>query len=199
MMLVEETPVPLAALPVAEFKAHLRLGSGFAEDDVQDAVLESFLRAALAAVEARTGKILIERAFSWTLQDWRDAAGQVLPVAPVSAVSALVLIDRLGVETVVPADSYRLAADTHRPRLCPVSVLLPAVPMGGTVRIEMVAGFGPGWSDLPADLAQAVLMLAAHYYEYRHDTALKGGCMPFGVTSLLDRYRPLRITAGARQ
>lgn len=199
MMLVEETPVPLAALPLDGFKAHLRLGSGFAEDDVQEAVLESFLRAAMAAVEARTGKILIERAFSWTLQDWRDAEGQVLPVAPVSAVSAVVLIDRLGVETVVPADSYRLAADTHRPRLCPVSALLPPVPTGGTVRVEMVAGYGAAWSDLPADLAQAVLMLAAHYYEYRHDTALSGGCMPFGVTSLLERYRPLRISAGAQR
>jgi uncharacterized phiE125 gp8 family phage protein len=63
----------------------------------------------------------------------------------------------------------------------------------------MVAGYGAAWSDLPADLAQAVLMLAAHYYEYRHDTALSGGCMPFGVTSLLERYRPLRISAGAQR
>ncbi|MDX1779807.1 MAG: head-tail connector protein [Thalassovita sp.] len=199
MMLVEETPVPLAALPVAEFKVHLRLGSGFAEDDVQDVVLESFLRAAMAAVEARTGKILVERPFSWSLQDWRDAAGQVLPVAPVKAVTAVFLVDRLGVETSVPAESYRLEPDTHRPRLCPVSSLLPMVPTGGSVRVEFTAGYGPGWSDLPADLVQAVLMLAAHYYEYRHDTALRGGCMPFGVTSLLERYRAVRIHAGAGQ
>ena len=56
MMLIEETAVPLAALPLAEFKAHLRLGTGFADDDIQDPVLESFLRAAMAAIEARTGK-----------------------------------------------------------------------------------------------------------------------------------------------
>ena len=39
MMLVEETSVPADVLPVAGFKAHLRLGSGFSDDAVQDAVL----------------------------------------------------------------------------------------------------------------------------------------------------------------
>jgi uncharacterized phiE125 gp8 family phage protein len=63
MMLIEETTVPDAALPVAEFKAHLRLGTGFGDDALQDPVLRSFLRAAMAAIEARTGKVLITRPF----------------------------------------------------------------------------------------------------------------------------------------
>ena len=62
-MLIEETAVSPAALPLAEFKAHLRLGTGFADDDIQDPVLESFLRAAIAAIEGRTGKMLLERIF----------------------------------------------------------------------------------------------------------------------------------------
>jgi uncharacterized phiE125 gp8 family phage protein len=45
-------------------------------------------------------------------------------------------------------------------------------------------------------MGQAALMLAAHYYDNRHDTALGPGCMPFGVTALLERYRPLRLSAG---
>jgi len=52
---------------------------------------------------------------------------------------------------------------------------------------------------MPADLAQAVLMLAAHYYEFRSDTSLGQGCMPFGVTSLIERYRTVRIFAGSGQ
>ena len=58
-MLIEETEVPADALPVEDFKAHLRLGRGFSGDSVQDAVLDSFLRAALSAIEGRTGKALI--------------------------------------------------------------------------------------------------------------------------------------------
>ena len=50
--------------------------------------------------------------------------------------------------------------------------------------------------DLPADLGQAVLLLAAHYYEFRHETQLGDGCMPFGVTSLIERYRTVRVFAG---
>ena len=199
MMLIEETPVPLAALPVAEFKEHLRLGSGFAEDNLQDPVLESFLRAAMAAIEARTGKILIAREFSWTLTAWRDPMGQALPVAPVNTILELVLIDRLDVEAVVGPELYKLEADMQRPRLKPMGALLPSVPTGGSVRVRFDAGFGAAWGDLPADLGQAVLLLAAHYYEYRHETGLGDGCMPFGVTSLIERYRTVRLLGGTAQ
>jgi len=196
MMLVEETQVPLTALPVADFKSHLRLGSGFAEDSVQDAVLESFLRAAIAAVEARTGKVLIERQFSWTLSHWRDASGQILPVSPVGQVLSVTVLDRAGAETVIDPADYVLHQETQRPRLCPLSGRMPAIPTGGAVCVRFLAGYGSGWSDLPNDLAHAVMMLAAHYYEYRHETALSGRCMPFGVTSLLERYRTVRVFAG---
>ena len=41
------------------------------------------------------------------------------------------------------------------------------------------------------------MLLASHYYEYRDETALSQGCMPFGVTSLIARYRPIRLGLGA--
>jgi uncharacterized phiE125 gp8 family phage protein len=198
MMLIEETAVPQAALPLAEFKAHLRLGTGFADADVQDPVLESFLRAAIAAIEARTGKILIAREFSWTISRWRDPEGQPLPVAPVTAVTGLTLRDRADdAEEIAPAH-LRLEPDAHRPVLRPAGRVLPVIPEGGTAEIAFTAGFGVTWGELPADLAQAVLLLAAHYHEYRNETALGGGCMPFGVTSLIERYRTVRILAGGQ-
>ncbi|MFT4961673.1 MAG: putative phiE125 gp8 family phage protein [Paracoccaceae bacterium] len=199
MMLIEETTVPDAALPVDPFKAHLRLGTGFGEDSLQDEVLKGFLRAAIAAIEARTGKVLIERGFSWILTGWRDRAGQVLPVAPVTDLAQVTLVDALGVETVLVDGLYRLEADSQRPRLRPVGAWLPNVATGGEVRISFDAGFASDWGGLPADLGQAVLMLAAHYYEYRHETKLGDGCMPFGVTSLIQRYRTVRISFGVGQ
>ena len=63
MMLIEQTGVPTAALPVQEFKDHLRLGTGFADDTVQDALVEAYLRAALAAIEGRIGKALLPAIF----------------------------------------------------------------------------------------------------------------------------------------
>ncbi|SFT44897.1 head-tail connector protein [Sedimentitalea nanhaiensis] len=197
MMLIEEVTVPDAALPVAEFKAHLRLGTGFGEDSLQDGVLKGFLRAAIAAIEARTGKILISREFTWSLTGWRDRSGQILPVAPVTAITGVTLIDELEVETEMPADQFRLEQDSQRPRIRPAGSLLPMVRTGGGVRIGLTAGYASEWGRLPADLGQAVLLLAAHYYEYRNETALSDGCMPFGVSSLIQRYRSMRIGIGA--
>ncbi|QQA41241.1 head-tail connector protein [Pelagovum pacificum] len=196
MMLIEETTVPQGALPVAEFKDHLRLGSGFAEDTLQDGVLESYLRAAMAAIEARTGKILIEREFTWSVTFWRDPGRQALPVAPVSAISDVALLDRTGAETQVPGTAWRLEPDLHRPALVAAGSCLPSIPSGGFAQVGFLAGFGPEWSDLPADLAQAVKMLAAHYYEYRHETGLGAGALPYSVNALIERYRTVRILGG---
>lgn len=198
MMLVEETTVPVSALPVAAFKDHLRLGSGFSDDGVQDAVLESYMRAAIAAIEARTGKILIEREFSWTLTAWRDARRQPLPVAPVNAVSGVTLLDMQGVETAVDADVWYLEPDMQRPSLQPVGACLPTLSAGGSVRIGMLAGFGPEWTDLPGDLAHAVMLLGAHFYEYRHDVSRAAPAMPVGVLALIESYRTVRLFMGGR-
>jgi len=199
MILIEDTSIADAALPVDEFKAHLRLGTGFGNANLQDSVLKGFLRAAIAAIEARTGKVLISRDFIWSLSFWRDRAAQGLPVAPVGAVTAVTLADVQGNEAVLDAGSYRLEADSQCPRLRPVSGQLPMPPTGGEIRIGFSAGMAADWGELSADLGQAVLLLAAHYYEYRDETALSDGCMPFGVTSLIQRYRRVRITLGAGQ
>ena len=195
MMLVEQTTVPSAALPVAQFKDHLRLGTGFADDGVQDEVLEAYLRAAIAAIEARTSKALLTRSFSWTLTAWRDLASQVLPLAPVSAITALSIFDRLGVEEVVDSAAFALEQDLHRPRLVSTGYTLPVIPVGGRAVIGFDAGFGPDWTDVPADLAQAVKLLAALYYE---DRGTYGGetAMPVSVVSLVARYRPVRLFGG---
>ena len=165
MMLIEETTVPDGALPVEQFKAHLRLGSGFDQDSVQDVVLTSFLRAAVAAIEARTGKALFERAFSLTVSDWATPDAQALPVAPVSALTGVTLMDRSGAATAASNDAFWLERDVHRPRVRAVGVCLPDVPTAGTVSVAFTAGFGAVWADVPADLAQAVMLLAAHYYD----------------------------------
>ncbi len=197
MILIEETTIADTALPVDQFKAHLRLGTGFGDETLQDSVLKGFLRAAMAAIEARTGKVLISRDFTWTLSYWRDRSAQSLPVAPVSAITAVTLVDVQGTQTVLDAASYRLEADSQSPRVRPVSGLLPMVPANGEVRIGFSAGMSSDWGGLPADLGQAVLLLAAHYYEYRDETSLGDGCMPFGVSSLVQRYRAVRISLGA--
>ena len=195
MMLVELTSVPLAALPVAEFKDHLLLGAGFSGSSLQDPVLENFLRSSIAAVEARTGKVLVEKQYTWTLTAWREACRQALPLAPIGSVDAMRTTDRLGVATVIDPVEYRLEKDMHRPVLWGSAGSLASIPMSGTAEIDFTAGYGAAWGDVPEDLALAVFLLASHYYENRNAT---GGevVMPYGVSSLIQRYRNVRLLGG---
>jgi len=197
MMLVEQTTVPTLALPIDAFKDHLRMGTGFADEAVQDSVLESYLRSAVAAIEARTGKILIARSFMWSVTAWRSLGEQAFPVAPVSAITELRLLDRMGAVTVIDAGRYSLQKDDHRPKLLAVGGCLPTIPIGGSAEVIFTAGFGAVWGDLPADVTHAVMLLAAHYYEHRDVGGAGGEVMPYGVTSLIERYRTVRILGGA--
>lgn len=198
MMLIEQTTVPPEALPVQALKNHLRLGTGFADDGMQDGLIESYLRAAMAAIEGRIGKVLIAHEFRWTLEDWRSGGEQALPVAPIASITRISLLDRDENAEILPLALYRLVPDMHRPRVQATGFMLPQVPMGGKVEITFVAGFGPDWADVPADLAQAVLMLAAEYYERRHDGGARSDAgLPFGVVTLIERWRTVRVLGGA--
>ncbi|RCW85781.1 head-tail connector protein [Paracoccus lutimaris] len=197
MMLVEVTAPALEALPVAGLRDHLRLGTGFemAGDAAETAALAGFLRAAMATIEARTGKALLVRQFRLRLEEWRDPMGQPLPLAPVAAIERVEIDDGAGNLTLVDPASYRLQPDMQRPVLAPVGAFLPQIPCGGHVTITFRAGFGPQWSDVPADLAQAVLMLAARYHE---DRSFEGtqSAIPFGVSALIERWRSVRVLGG---
>ncbi len=195
MMLIEQTGILQAALPLAAMKEHLRLGTGFADDAFQDALVEAHLRAAIAAVEGRTAKVLVSRPFLWVLEDWRDGAAQALPVAPVTAVTAVTLVDAGGVPTVVDPSRYRLVKDTHRPKVAATGLLLPLPGTGGRIEVAFTAGFGV-WAEVPADLAQAVFLLAAEYYERRFEGGGEAAVLPGAVAALIGRWRTVRTLAG---
>ncbi len=196
MELTELAKPPVAALPLAGFRAQLRLGSGFASDGVQDGLLEACLRAGMAAVERRTGRVLLARDFSLAVTGWAAPARQPLPLAPVRAVNGVDLVDAQG--QTVAADGWWLRADDQAPALEARGVALPAIPAGGRAVIRFRAGLAESWAALPDDLARAVMMLAAHYYDHRG--ALGEGAMPRplpeGVAALLAPWRRLSLGGG---
>ena len=194
MMLTEVTQVASAALPVQALKDQLRLGSGFSGSGFQDSLLEGHLRAALAVIEGRTAKAILARQYKLVLEDWRQADEQPLPVAPVGAVASVTVFDAMGGATALEATRWRLVADVARPKLVAHGVLFPNLPEDGRIEIIFDAGFGD-WAAVPADLAQAVLMLAAEYYENRHETDRVAG-LPHAVLALIERWRTVRVLGG---
>lgn len=198
MMLVEQTTISGGDLPIVEFKDHLRLGTGFADDDVQNGVLEPALRAAIATVEAHVSKATIARDYEWCVTAWRDFASQTLPIAPVASLDALTIVDRMGDAEVVDPSRYMLLPDTHRPRLATTGFCLPPIPVGGKAVIAFSAGYGPSWAFVPADMAQAIMMLAAQYYENRSSFEGRDQGLPSQVALLLERHRDFRLFGGGR-
>jgi uncharacterized phiE125 gp8 family phage protein len=113
------------------------------------------------------------------------------------AVSKMSIVDRFGAETVIDPVRYVLEKDAHRPRIAATSLFLPSIPVGGSAEIQFDAGYAETWAELPADLARAVFLLAALYYENRSEAGGSGGAIPYGVAALLDRYRNVRLFGGA--
>ncbi|OAN84459.1 hypothetical protein A8B78_06260 [Jannaschia sp. EhC01] len=193
MMMVELTSVPSASLPVSALSDHLRLSSGFADDGSQDAQLESCLRSAMAAIEARIGKVLMQRQFALTMVSSPMSASHALPIAPVTQIDSIKLIARNGDESVVDEARYTLLPDAHRPCIEMVAGSFPMPAKGGTVEVTVTAGYGPDWSNVPADLQRALLVLAAEYYG-QVDSGSRH--MPPQVTALIEPYRQIRLRGG---
>lgn len=197
MRLDELGAVPDAVLPVAALRDHLRLGTGFGTEGLQDGLLAAHLRAAVAVIEGRIGKVLVARRFRLVLEAWRGAAAQALPVAPVAALVEVALVDASGGREVLPLGLFRLVRDAHRPKLAARSGGLPVIPSDGSVEVVFDAGFGADWAAVPADLSQAVLLLAAEYYEARVEDGLRAG-LPLAVQALIERWRNVRVLGGGQ-
>lgn len=192
-MLTELEPVPTAGLPLAALRDHLRLGTGFADDALQDAILEAALRAALGAAEARTGRALVARPFGLRVTRWHDPAALVLPMAPVAALAVFEIEDAAGARMGALDRVALVVPSGGRPVVEGRGGALPSIPTGGAAVLRFTAGFGP-WGVLPGDLRQAVLMLAASYYEDRG--AASAVAFPPVVSALLAPWRLLRLGGG---
>ena len=193
MMMVELTSVPSAALPVNELAEHLRLARGFSDDGSQDGQLESCLRAACSAIEARIGKALFQRRFALTLMAWQALDAHVLPLDPVVGIDSVKVISRAGAETQVDPAAYTLRPDRHRPVLEATTGTLPTPSQGGTIEVEFTAGHSADWAGIPAELKQAVLILAGEFWGQNQDAETG---IPFAVSVLLEPHRPMRLRGG---
>ncbi len=184
-----ERLTPPAAPPVALARARQFLR---VDDSSDDALIAAMIAAAARHLEQVAGLALITS--QWRL--WADCppppgASLRIPLAPISSIDEVAVRDASGWQ-VVPAADWQ-ADLASRPARLRAANPWPR-PDGGlnTVRITFTAGFGADESAVPEELQQAILILAAHFYEFREGGALPAG-LPPQVRALIRPHQPTML------
>lgn len=188
------TPIvlsPPASEPVtlAQARAFLKL-----DDTSEDELLGSLITAARLMVEAASGRILIDQSWRLVFDRWPADGAIRLPLSPVSAISAARVYDVLGVAQPVAEGSLVLDAACDPPVMRTVGELPEIGRQRGAIEIDLVAGFGQQPDGVPAPLRQAVLRLAARWFEQRGDVASRDAeALPKDIALLIAPYRRARL------
>lgn len=171
---------PPAAEPVTldQAKAWLRVESGGDED----ALISALISAARARAEWHTGRAFVTQ--GWTL--WLDRAETciVIPLPPLQAVESVTLYRHDDSAVMLEAGDYTVGGSRVMLKM-PSFGLRPV----NAAAIAFTAGYGDA-SDVPADIAQAILQIVSALYEHRGGEPAP---TPDSALALLAPYRILKI------
>lgn len=172
---------------VDEFAMHLRLDDYTDEADL----LGRLLATAAAHVEGVCGRALVSREWDFFYPGWPDDGRgievDVLPVAGITGVFQTLAGGEEAVSGWVPDLSRRIpaavAADGWPGATFAAGVANP-------VRLRATCGYGQA-EDVPPPVRQAVVLLAAHWYEHREPVNIGNivTTVPLAVGALLAPYR----------
>lgn len=174
---------------LVEAKAHLRISHAS-----EDQLIAGLIRAARDEVEKATGLALIDQSWRLALDRWPRDGTAVLPRHPVKSVLSVTLFGTDGGASVVDPATYLLDGLSRPARLH--FQAMPSQPrrMNG-IEIDFAAGFGEAGTDVPDLLKRAMLLLAAHWYEFRgvYDAGDQPVSYPAGFDRMIASYRARRI------
>jgi uncharacterized phiE125 gp8 family phage protein len=179
------TPPVLEPFSLQELKTALRVSH-----DADDALVMRLGVTARRFVERRLSVAIAEQTWRLTAVGVPSAPLRLAP-GPVIAVDSAEIFYG-GNDTGVPADSV----ETHKAYPSLISVTA-ASSVNGEVASRTEITFRAGRSDVtrvPPDLKEAIMLLAAHYYDHRGQ--VEDGryvAMPLAVQSLLEAHREVRL------
>ncbi|MEP3438526.1 MAG: head-tail connector protein [Hoeflea sp.] len=183
MTLIQTDPPLAEPVTLAELKAHLRIDTAD-EDDL----LEGLIRVARAHLEAVSGVALMSQGFRLVLDDWPRGDVIQLMRTPVQTIDAILVYDAEGVAQELSSADMLLDATAQPARLVIRTRPRPGQPING-IEIEFTAGFGSA-TEVPAELKRAILVHAAHLYEFRGAVTpdMQPAAIPAGYDRLISPW-----------
>lgn len=187
---------PLALTPPAEEPVSLAEARDFLRLDqtAENELLGTLITAARLMVEAASGRLLVDQAWRIVIDRWPDGGEIRLPLAPVSAVTAARVYDLLGAAQPVAIGALQLDPTADPPLLRVVGEVPEIGRFRGAIEIDLVAGYGATAAAVPGLLRQAVLRLAARWFERRGDIVGQDArALPPEILALIVPFRRVRL------
>jgi len=170
-------------ITVEEAKAHCRIEHG-----AEDGLITSLIAAAFRHIENRTGQTFDKVDNAEMVLDALPAggAGIELQWTPVRAIQGLVYLDPQGGEQTLSAADLSLDVRGVYPKLYPVNEWPESKAQRASVKVSADIGY----SELPADVRAAALLIIGHLYENREAVVIGtiATDLPMGVELLLAPY-----------
>ena len=166
-------------LTLAEIKAHLRI-----DGTAEDGLLTSLITTVREYLERATGLALISQGWRLYLDTWPGSGVLEISRGPVISIEAVRTFDELGDESAVPLTGHVLDGVRRPARLWLRESVGVRQAING-VEVDFTAGFGESGADVPDTLKRAMLLHAAHCYEFRGAVPLD--MQPASVPEAYDR------------
>jgi uncharacterized phiE125 gp8 family phage protein len=161
MTLFRTTAPAVEPVTVADVKTQLRIGH-----DSEDDLINGLIRAAREEVEARTGIAMIAQHWRLALDRWPRFGRVALLRYPIVEILSVTVYGTEGEASLVDPSTYEVDLASRPARLYFATRPEPIRIMNG-IEIDFSAGFGPDAQNVPERLKRAILVLVAHWYEFR--------------------------------
>ncbi len=186
---LERTQMPSDAVTVQEVKQQLRVDS-----TAEDQLIGRYISAAQEYLEGPYGIGVLLGTQKWTAYFDRFYGIIRLPLYPVQSIDEITYVDQDGATQVLDSGEYRVDLIGNPARITTeYNVTWPVTRAREPNAVAIK--FTGGWSSIPEDLRQAVVLLASHMYEMRQPvvTGTTTIQVPLGLEAILGKYRVVGI------
>ncbi len=146
---------------LSEAKTHLRV-----DGTDEDALIGELIVVARQYLEKVAGTQLITQTWRQYEDCWPLSSLLQLNPNPVQSVVSITFYDAKGTPQIISNDDYQLDNVSQPARIYLAERAKPGKAMNG-IEIDITSGFGDTGIDVPDTLKRAILLLVAHWFEFR--------------------------------